>query len=316
MRLDSLLKTYLVLKAVLQGRKLALVDEGDPDGIVSGALFKMKHPDGVVVLAYPGEVQRSMLIRSVKWYFVADLPCPGKAVLRADHHLTNPPCAEKEFYDPNAPASAVLALKALGLDGDPLASKLASLAVETDTANIVSQEAMDLEAAVKGADYSGKLYLIDLLASKGLDALNDERIRGFIERYGRNRGKTEEVAKSLSPPPREAVVVFEGDEGLSYRYLTILLERAGAEFTFVLVPKGLFKYRVYAGANPSSRYNAASVAAKLGGGGHRFAAGATFRALSLRRALNKVAPILKEELRSDKLEVIIVRKGGTHREVL
>ncbi|QOJ79419.1 Fis family transcriptional regulator [Infirmifilum lucidum] len=316
MRATLLYKLYLIARAKLEGRRIALVDEGDPDGIVSGALFRMKYPDGVVVLAYPTEAQKSVLIRSVKWDFVADLPCPGRAVLRADHHLTNPPCAEREFYDPSAPASAVLALKALELDGNAAASKLASLAVETDTANIVSQEAMELEAAVKGADYRGKLYLIALLAARGLEALKDERIRGFIERYGKSRGKTEEVAKALSPPPREAIVIFTRDERIAYRYLTILLEKAGAEFTFVLVPKGFFKYRVYVGARPSSKYNAASIASRLGGGGHKYAAGATFRALGIKGALEKVLPVLKEELNSNEIEAVVVSNGNMRKSIL
>lgn len=308
-----LYKLYLILQAKMSGRELALVDEGDPDGIVSGALFKMRYPNGVVLLAYPSEAQRSLLIRSVRWDFVADLPCPGKVKLRADHHLTNSPCGEREFYDPQAPASAVLALKALELDGDHVARRLVELAVETDTANIVSQEAWDLEAAVRGADYRGKLYLVELLARRGLEALKDEKVRDFIERYTRRRSRTEEYAKLLEPVPREAIVVFERDVGISYRYLTILLERAGAEFTFILVPKGLFRYRVYAGAKPDSTYNAAAVALALGGGGHKYAAGASFTAIGLGGALKKAISLLKAELGRDSLEVAFVGSGVVRR---
>lgn len=305
----ELYKAYTIFRAKLEGRELALVDEGDPDGIVSGALFKIRYPKGIVVLAYPSQVRKHPLIRRVTWDFVADLPCPGKARLRADHHLTNPPCAEKEFYDPEAPAAAVMALKALGLENDGKAAELVRYAIETDTAKITSTEAMELEAAVKGADYKGRLYIIERLAERGIEALKDEKIKVFIDRFSKNKSRTEEVAKLLQPPPREAVLVFKEDMGLSYRYLTILLERAGSEFTFLLVPKGLFKYRVYAGANPDSRYSATNVTTPLGGGGHRYAAGASFRAVSLGKALRKVLPLLKKELGDKPIEVIFIEGG-------
>lgn len=302
----QLYKAFLILKAKILHRKLALVDEGDPDGIVSGALFKMKYPPSIVVPAYPGEIKKNPLIKGTYWDFVADLPCPGKARVRADHHLTNTPCAEREFYDPGAPAAALMALKALQLEDDPKASKLVSLAVETDTANITSPEAMELEAAVKGADYKGKLYIIQLLAERGVEALSDDRIKSYIERYRKSQSRTEEFSSNFKSPPREAILLFKEDKGLSYRYLTILLERAGAELTFILVPKGFFKYRVYAGAKPDSSYNAARLVTPLGGGGHRFAAGATFHALSFERAVEKVLPILKKELGRESIDAIIV----------
>lgn len=312
----GLYRIFLIIKAKLTKSELALVDEGDPDGIVSGALFKMRFPRGVVVTAYPPEIKSNYLIRAIRWDFVADLPCPGKARLRADHHLSNTPCAAVEFYDPNAPASALLALKALGLEENPTASKLVSLAVETDTAQITSQEAMDLEAAVKGADFKGKLHLIEVLAKKGVDALNDEKVKEYIERYRKNKSRTEEFAALLQPPPKEVIVFFKKDYKLSYRYLTILLEKSGADFTFILVPKGLFRYRVYAGAKPESSYNAASIVEPLGGGGHKFAAGATFRSISSANALKKVLPLLKQALGRDSIDIIVVEDDGLKKTTL
>jgi hypothetical protein len=134
---------------------------------VSAALFKRRYPDAFVVLAHPSSVQRNPLYRLVTWDFVADLPCPGRVKVYADHHVTNKPCAEKSFHDPRAPAAALLALEALGLSEDLEARRLAELAVETDTANITSEEAELLEAAVKGAGYVEKLKLVEELARKG-----------------------------------------------------------------------------------------------------------------------------------------------------
>ncbi|WP_243675674.1 hypothetical protein [Vulcanisaeta distributa] len=70
------------LWAKLSNRPLALCDSGDVDGITSAALFLRKYPNGVVVLAAPSEVNRSWWIKSLSWTFVADLPCPGKVLIR------------------------------------------------------------------------------------------------------------------------------------------------------------------------------------------------------------------------------------------
>jgi hypothetical protein len=70
------------LHAKAAGRPLALCDANDVDGIASAALFLRRHPDGIVVLAYPTDVQRGRWVRWLPWSFVADLPCPGKADLR------------------------------------------------------------------------------------------------------------------------------------------------------------------------------------------------------------------------------------------
>jgi len=109
------------LKAKILGKKLALSHEEDADGIVSAALFLRKYPEAILVLGRPQEIKRDKLnwINLFTWDFVADLPCPKKAKIRVDHHKTNTPCAEIEYYDPEAPCAAILALKALKLENDP-----------------------------------------------------------------------------------------------------------------------------------------------------------------------------------------------------
>jgi len=75
------------LLAKLRGRPIALCDVGDVDGLASAALFKKRHPEGVVILVGPSDVKK-WWVRAFTWDFVADLPCPGKAKVRADHHVT------------------------------------------------------------------------------------------------------------------------------------------------------------------------------------------------------------------------------------
>ncbi|MCC6039328.1 MAG: DHHA1 domain-containing protein [Thermofilum sp.] len=306
---ESALRVLYVVAAKLLRRKLGLADAGDPDGVVSAALFKRRYPSGLVVLAYPSSVQRNPLYRLVKWDFVADLPCPGRVRVYADHHVTNRPCAEKSFHDPSAPAAALLALEALGLSGDPEARRLAELAVETDTASITSREAELLEAAVKGASYLEKLRLVNSLARMGVRALEETAARLAAERYSERKRRTEEFLEKL-PPERVIVVFFERDLGLSHRYLTILLERRGSEFAALIVPRNPFTYRVYLGAQRGSSFDASLLAKALGGGGHAFAAGAMVRGLGPARVRERILALLREIYRLDSVPVYLVDRGG------
>ena len=304
---EKFAKLASIARAKLFKRPLALCDISDLDGVTCAALFKMKHPEGEVVLAAPYDVRRSWLLRAVTWDFVADLPCPGKAIVRADHHASNLPCAAREFYDPSAPAAAVLALKALGLDDDPRAVKLVGLAVETDTAKISSPEALALNDAVKGSKYAGKLRLIDLLASRPLDeVLSDEKVRKSIERYRGVREATEKLAAEL-PLTELFVAVFRRDQKLSYRYLCILMERRGAKLTVVIVPRG-FSLRIYLGS-AAREFDVSKLAAKLGGGGHPYAAGATIRALRKSKAISMVLNELRSFTGRESLNVVSISNG-------
>lgn len=286
-----------------------MCDISDMDGIVCAALFKMVHRKGVVVLAAPPDVRRSPLLRRVRWSFVADLPCPGKAVVRADHHASNSPCAEQEFYDPSAPAAAVLALKALGLEGDEGARRLVELAVETDTARIKSKEALTLNDAVKGSGYGGKLRLIDLLASKPLEeVLNDPFVLEAAKRYEEVRRATEELAAEL-PAEEVFVATFKRRLRLSYRYLCILMERKGSKITAVLAPQWPFSLRVYLGSS-SPGYDVSKIAEKLGGGGHPYAAGASLSCLSRRRCVESVLAEIAGYLGRERLKVFVVGEDG------
>ncbi|OYT31318.1 MAG: Fis family transcriptional regulator [Thermofilum sp. ex4484_79] len=306
--MPNITRAIHILYGLLSKKPLALCDAGDLDGIGSATLFKIKYPNGIIILAYPNEIKKNFLLRKIYWDFVADLPCPGKAKIRVDHHETNTPCAEKEFFDPKAPASTVLALKALGLEDNEQAKLIAKYAVETDTANVVSDEARMLDAAVKGSNYKDRVYLAEKLASIGLKVFEDPKIRKSIEKYREVRRMTEEIAEKI-PIAKEIIIVFTKDLGLSYRYLSILLERKGAEFTFIIVPKKYFVIRIYAGAKPNSNYDSSLIATKLGGGGHQYAAGATIRSLRRKNEVHKILNLIKSFLNKNYLDVLIINKN-------
>ena len=283
------------LYAKLAGRPLALCDANDVDGIASAALFLRKYPNGVVVLAYPTDVQKGRWIRWLRWNFVADLPCPGKADLRADHHETNKPCATEEFYDPKAPASAVLALKALGLSGDPIAEEIAEAARQTDTADVRDSAVRDLDLAVRYAAYNEKILVAKALAKMGLKAVGDPAVVQLVERGRKFAALVEKLAEAI-PSERTLAVYSPVKLPISYRSLAIALQKKGAIYVNIFVRLNRRTYRLYCGADRDSEYDCTKIATALGGGGHKYAAGAVVKAplldpeQPLRRFLELVRP--------------------------
>ncbi|MGC8596670.1 MAG: Fis family transcriptional regulator [Thermocladium sp.] len=311
--MDGLYRLLYITKGLILRRPLALCDIGDADGLTSAAIFLRKRPDGVVIFAAPRDVQSSKLLRSINWYFVADLPCPGKAFIRADHHRTNKPCAVHEFYDVEAPCSALMAMKALGLENDKITNELVNIAIQTDTASISTKEAEIVDLAVKGSNYMGRLYLARLLSRSGVEGLmRDERAQAWIGKAMEMKEKMLKIADSI--PIREVLTIyFPRSEGISYRQLTIELQHRGAVFVNVLVRLGRNKYRLYCGANRDSKYDCTQVATKLGGGGHKFASGAEIKTPLLKpdTALETFKQVLESYLGS-RIDLIVMNAEASH----
>jgi len=301
-----------VIIAKIRGRPIALTHIKDVDGIVCGALYLKKHPDAFLVLAEPSEMRGPFnWFKLFKWNFVADLPCPGKAVMRADHHKTNKPCAEKEAYNPDAPSAGILALKLLGLENDEEAVKLAELSVDADTATFKLEETWKLNFAIKGANYKGKLYIARMLALKGLKALEDEKILKWMQVGLAKHQKIMEIADRIEVTPI-TIVVFRKDLGLHYRGLCVALGKKGAkEFQAVIVPKGIVKKRVYLGSTDASSIDTSKLAVKLGGGGHKNASGALTR-----KNLTQILDEIKALLNIDKVTVHVVNEDLTVEKVV
>ncbi len=302
-----------IIGAKLLKRPLALCDIGDADGLVSASLFLMRFPKGVVVFAPAGKVQGSRLYRMPKWDFVADLPCPGRVVIRADHHRTNRPCARHEYYDPNAPCSAYLALTALNLSNNPIAQALVKAAIETDTANIVSKEAEELDMAARFSSYGEKVKLARELSLRGFEALNEEWVKLIVERGYRARELMLKIADLI--PIDNVVNVYFRDRvrGISYRQLTIELQKRGASMVNILVKLGYRTYRYYCGADVNKGFDCTKIATALGGGGHPYAAGAQYKApiLNPSHGLRRFIGALRSILNPPQLSLLEVSGGGS-----
>jgi len=301
-----------VVFAKLRGRPVALCDVGDVDGVTSAAIFLRRYPDGVVVLRAPAQLQRGKWYRLFAWDFAADLPCPpgARVRMRADHHKTNPPCAEKECYDPSAPCAALLASKLLELEQDDITRELVSVAIETDTANIVTEKARLLDLAVRYARYRDKLYIARKLSQEGVEkTLQDERVRKCIEKGLEAERVIEEIASKL-PAEEVLTVYFPQRLDISFRQLNIRLQKRGSKFVNILVRLGFRTYRLYCGADRDSPYDCTVIAKSLGGGGHKFAAGAQYKAPILKPGLglSQFVHVLKSYLGRDRLKVFVIDK--------
>ena len=293
-----------VIYAKLFRKPLILSHEEDVDGIVSATIAYIKHPDAVVVLARPRELEHYPLkvkwMKYVKWDIVADLPCPPKTVVYVDHHKSNIPRAKIVYHDPEAPAAAVLMAKAMGLEENPLVKKLIEIAVEADTANIVSQEAWDLNDAVKGSDYRGKIFLVKNLAKQGLEVLKLSEVRKWIERHRKTRENTIKLADKIRVEPIMVVRICSKLD-IHGRALSIELEKRGALFTCIIVPEKRGRLKLHFGSK--GKYDCSIIAKKMGGGGHVVAAGALIEESEERRFYTE----LKRFLELNELRVVLVK---------
>jgi len=290
------------LWAKLRSKRTCLSHSSDADGIVCAALF-LKHVkgDGFVLLAEPYEIQGGSWVNLFKWDYVLDLPCPPKAQVFIDHHKTNKPSprVKEVYHDPTSPSAAALALRAFKLEGDPVAQKLVELANECDTANITSDEAWELNDAVKGAPRSKRTKLAKLLSKLGLEALKLPEVQGWIARNRERRERTKQLADKI--PIEDGVFIeLDGEEDVSPRNLMITLEKRGAKVTCVITPRD-GKYKVHLGSRDDSDVDCSKIAAKLGGGGHKHAAGATVD------DLNKALKVIAKKLGLRKVKLHVVR---------
>lgn len=294
------MKILYAIFGKLFNRKIGVSHEDDVDGIVSATLFLRRFKKSIIVLAQPSEIEKKpSWYDLITWDYVADLPCPRRVILYVDHHKSNVPHGKINFHDPNAPSAASLAIKALNLEDDEISQKLVELANDSDTGRYELKETWLLNDAIKGANYKGKIYLVRKLAHQGLNALKDPIIQDWIKRNRERRERTYKVA-NLIPIESILIVEFPNDLDLTYRGLCLELQKMGAHDLCAIVVNKKRYWRVYLGADKNSKYDCSIIARSLGGGGHKFAAGASVKNKSL------IYRKLKEYLRVDRLKVIVV----------
>lgn len=307
-----MLRLLRVLIAKALGRRVGLAHDGDVDGVICATLFFKAYPNGKLLLIEPYEVRSSSRWNWFNWFnwdYVADLPKPVKVKVYVDHHPTNAPMDTSPFYDPTAPSAAQLAIRALSLQEDVEIARLVKLANECDTASITSPDAWDLNDAVKGArNVEDRVKLAKLLSREGLKALEHSEVKAWISVNRERRKRTSELADKI---PLQNMVFVKMDEGVdaSVRNLMITLENRGASFTCVVTPHN-GRFKVHLGCRKDSGLDCAKIAAKLGGGGHKYAAASTVN------DLNKALRLIAEELGLKQIPVYTVSSDEVKEETI
>ena len=151
---------------------------------------------------------------------------------------------------------------------------------------------------MKGAPRSKRAKLAKLLSELGLEALKLSEVQEWVVRNRERRARTKQLADKI-PIEDSVFIELEDEEAVSPRNLMITLEKRGAKVTCVITPKD-GKYKVHLGSREDSDVDCSKIAAKLGGGGHKHAAGATVD--DLNRALKVIAK--KLGLKKVKLHVV------------
>ncbi|ADO45237.1 phosphoesterase RecJ domain protein [Hydrogenobacter thermophilus TK-6] len=217
--------------------------------------------------------------------------------VRIDHHIGGEFYGMYDYIDPSAPSTTAIIYQLLKLwdesaiDTEIAQCLYAGLATDTGFFKYSNTSAetfqMAKELVEKGADphrtyimFSereslGKMKLI----SKVLDTLTlyeDGLVAGIViyDRFFKETGTTYPDSEGLVNFPRSI---------------------EGVEVAFALIEKpdeGVWKVSL----RSKERVNVASVASRLGGGGHKYASGCKIRASSASEAINMVLFAIKEEL--------------------
>lgn len=287
----------------------AVVDMEDVDGAVCAALVLKRFPRARIKpsSAKGVKVEGKLVAPAVeelegRFDLVADLSLPKSIEARVwvDHHLTavqEGKCLER-VYDSRAPSAAGLLAKYLGVE----APELVEVADRADSVSYLTEPPLDFEPgydpawdvndAVKALDSSKRfIELARVLAEKGIAGLREEftpEISHTRELRRRAEALVKGVEKELRERGADAVLL-----------LMPRVERRGstvsAHLVFSLYRRGLIKAAAvfYEGGcwiNVGRGFeglNAGSLAQELGGGGHRFSAGAPVGLESLGKIKSK-----------------------------
>ena len=296
--LGSALALYLFLKKKGKNVKVGCKDT------VPHFLDFLPHWEEVIRLPTP-EVFNVGIVVDASGFHRAGTEVKAIRKVRIDHHIGGEFYGMYDYIDPSAPSTTAIIYQLLKLwdesaiDTEIAQCLYAGLATDTGFFKYSNTSAetfqMAKELVEKGADphrtyimFSereslGKMKLI----SKVLDTLTlyeDGLVAGIViyDRFFKETGTTYPDSEGLVNFPRSI---------------------EGVEVAFALIEKadeGVWKVSL----RSKERVNVASVASRLGGGGHKYASGCKIRASSASEAINMVLSAIREELRQEQTSVV------------
>jgi len=258
----------------------------DCDGICSAALVLLKFPNAKIKFLNP----RSIFTVDEEFDLVIDLPKPKKCKVNIDHHKSNLERLKKEgqlgpqdIVDPDAPASALLLMKYLNLEGNKKAREIVEIAVAADTARH-TEETLILDKIIKASLNSEKdlLRIAKILAEKGKNFLSDEWLKKKQNEIEAELSKIKSLLKEFvdSLGVNSGFVIVDEIDAIPYHSTKdiahMLLDR-GCDAVAVLYRDASEPSKIRISIRvrrDSDVIDAEAITRKLGGGGHKKAAGA------------------------------------------
>jgi nanoRNase/pAp phosphatase (c-di-AMP/oligoRNAs hydrolase) len=277
-----------------------VISHNDADGIISIAALFMKYPEKKfsVYFATPSSL-KLVLCKAISKarmgdeLFIFDLsPNQETAKLASffettwiDHHIwedVNFDKNVKAVNDTSYPSAASLAAKYLGVDG-----KIFELADEIDRNNVKSEEAYYLRDLIDGIRFiygkaaNVKLKAIASRITKGFENIKTLENDGIVEKF-------REFIKEVEEKVEKEVKFIEKDGIKIAFYVTSRLIPARVvlnkvkEMNILADIVAVFYYYVKNGKmmtkiefRSANNYDVFEIAKRLGGGGHKYASGAT-----------------------------------------
>ena len=258
----------------------------DCDGICSAALILLKFPNAKIRFLNP----RSIFTVNEEFDLVVDLPKPKKCKVNIDHHKSNLErlkaeglLSPQDVVDPNAPAAALLLMKYLNLENDKKARELVEIAVAADTARH-TEETLILDKIIKASlnNEEDLLRIAKILAKKGKDFLSDEWLKKKQKEIETELSKIKIFLKTFvdSLGVNSGFVIVDEIDAISYHSAKdiahMLLDR-GCDAVAVLYRDASEPSKIRISIRvrrDSDAIDAEEITRKLGGGGHKKAAGA------------------------------------------
>ena len=222
----------------------------------------------------------------------AFIPFRDQIRLRIDHHKSDTPFTEFDLVDPKCAACGQLIWRILAQMGALLDKDIATAlytAISTDTGcfRFANTQPETFRLAGSCAEYCEDLYKLNhtLFETNSLARL---KIQGWIAQNARFLREGKFCICAIPPEVEESLGVTEDDmENISGFPRTI----EGVELAVTLRQENREKVKMSVRCTPT--WDASSVCAQFGGGGHRGAAGASF-AGTMEQAVDAVISILEK----------------------
>ncbi len=288
------------------------VHNDDIDGIACAALFLRKFPNAEIKFLSVDEAKRTSEI----FDYIADLPKSPNAKINIDHHESNLERLRKEkklspndYIDPSSPSAAHLVAEYLGLRDD-ISKQIVEMADRADRGKL-NGELYKLDKLIKLYVRDQKMLrkLAEILASKGANFSSDPVFQALWSKLERELVESEKrinkVLERLKKSGAKYALVLQNDsipyfmaKDIAYKFL----ELGGHAIAVFYRDPNTGLHRVSIRIGEKCEIVANKITEKLGGGGHRKAAGATFH------DLNYAVGVIASEFGS-KGFVVIVNMG-------